>query len=347
MTGIRLLHRVSGEKPDGVDRHLLQFRLPHLLLSGRPLRPANPPATVVWCASTLKQERISSACSHAGLRIRNRLDARRWGAAGTRGTGALRDPPASDGVLGSRGDGALRRTGRLPPDSSQRPAAGDGGADRGRRPPGWAGSSAAGTPQVASHDVGADGPAPPRVGWGVPTPRAGDPAGPGRPRAGTGPDREVARPWDRLPGESRWPAEQRRARGPCPRAGGASARAGSTLVTSRRGPGLGRRVFRRRKLAQHEATAVRCFQRERVAGPAVERVDDEAIVTQVAGVLGVREQRYAAGFTERNVEAGKHGIASAQHGIGAAAASPADQEGEAGAGLELRPYSRQQAQGAR
>src|SRR5262249_26792308 len=212
MTGFRLLHRVSGEKPDGVDRHLLQFRVPHLLLSGRPLRPANPPTTVVWCASTLKQERISSACSHAGLRIRNRLDARRWGAAGTRGTGALRDPPASDGVLGSRGDGALRRTGRLPPDSSQRPAAGDGGADRGRRPPGWAGSSAAGPPQVASHDVGADGPAPPRVGWGVPTPRAGDPAGPGRPRAGTGPDREVARPWDRLHGESRWPAEQRLAR---------------------------------------------------------------------------------------------------------------------------------------
>src|SRR5262245_2407227 len=72
MTGIRLLHRVSGEKTDGVDRHLLQLRLPHLLLSGRLRRPANPPRTVVRCASTLRQERISSACSHAGLRVRNR-----------------------------------------------------------------------------------------------------------------------------------------------------------------------------------------------------------------------------------------------------------------------------------
>src|SRR5262249_57081537 len=130
---------------------------------------ASARCAVVGGASTLKQERFSPACSHGGLHIGTRLDARGGGAAGPGGTGALRDPPASDGVLGSRGDGALRRTGRLPPDSSQRPAAGDGGADRGRRPPGWAGSSAAGPPQVASHDVGADGPAPPRVGWGGPT----------------------------------------------------------------------------------------------------------------------------------------------------------------------------------
>ena len=72
MPGVRLLHRVSGQKPDGVDRQLIQIRLPHRLLSGRPRRPANPPRMVVWCGSTLRQERAASACSDAGLRVRKR-----------------------------------------------------------------------------------------------------------------------------------------------------------------------------------------------------------------------------------------------------------------------------------
>lgn len=94
-----------------------------------------------------------------------------------------------------------------------------------------------------------------------------------------------------------------------------------------------------RQLAQNEAAAVGNFEREGVAAGVVDGVDNEAVAGQVLGVVGMRVHRDAIDLAEADVESLDDVRLPAEHRVGAAAATPADHEGQGvgGCGTVITP----------